>query len=96
MAGDGRYRSWRDRRGEEPAAAHGATSGPAAAGRERSRRHQVVYNMASREVLVPRLITPGRWAGRAADWDEPSWSMLGMEGGSGARWHLEIAIKKNV
>ena len=35
-------------------------------------------------------------AGLGADWDDPEWSMLDMGGyGSGARWHLEIAIKKN-
>ena len=34
--------------------------------------------------------------GRGADWDDPEWSMLDMGGyGSGARWHLELAIKKN-
>ncbi len=34
--------------------------------------------------------------GRGADWDDPEWSMLDMGSyGSGARWHLEIAIKKN-
>ena len=34
--------------------------------------------------------------GRQADWDDPNWSMLNMGGyGSGARWHLDIAIAKN-
>lgn len=34
--------------------------------------------------------------GQGADWDDPDWSMLQMGNyGSGARWHLEIAIKKN-
>jgi ankyrin repeat protein len=34
--------------------------------------------------------------GQGADWDDPEWSMLNMGNyGSGARWHLEIAIKKN-
>jgi len=34
--------------------------------------------------------------GRAADWDDPSWPMLDMGGyGSGARWHLEIAVDRN-
>ena len=34
--------------------------------------------------------------GQGADWDDPEWSMLQMGNyGSGARWHLEIAIKKN-
>src|SRR5262249_35074701 len=31
--------------------------------------------------------------GRAKDWDDPEWSMLAMGGyGSGARWHLNVAI----
>ena len=35
-------------------------------------------------------------AGRQADWKDPNWSMLSMGNyGSGARWHLEIAVKKN-
>jgi uncharacterized protein len=35
-------------------------------------------------------------AGRKADWDNPDWSMLDMGGyGNGARWHLELAVKKN-
>lgn len=34
--------------------------------------------------------------GRQADWDDPNWSMLNMGPyGSGARWHLDIAVKKN-
>lgn len=34
--------------------------------------------------------------GRAADWDDPDWPMLDMGGyGSGARWHLWIAIENN-
>lgn len=35
-------------------------------------------------------------AGRQADWEDPNWSMLNMGPyGSGARWHLDIALKKN-
>lgn len=35
-------------------------------------------------------------AGKKADWDDPSWSMLAMGGyGNGARWHLELAINNN-
>ena len=35
-------------------------------------------------------------AGRQADWDDPNWSMLNMGGyGSGARWHLDIAVARN-
>jgi ankyrin repeat protein len=34
--------------------------------------------------------------GRKADWDDPNWPMLDMGGyGSGARWHLELAVKNN-
>jgi uncharacterized protein len=34
--------------------------------------------------------------GRAADWDDPAWSMLGQGGyGDGARWHLWIAEREN-
>ena len=34
--------------------------------------------------------------GRAADWDDPEWSMLSQGGyGSGARWHLWIAVKND-
>src|SRR5262245_29483020 len=35
-------------------------------------------------------------AGRPADWDDPEWHMLDQGGyGSGARWHLRVAIEKN-
>ena len=35
-------------------------------------------------------------AGRRADWDDPEWHMLDMGGyGSGARWHLRIAVENN-
>ena len=35
-------------------------------------------------------------AGHGADWDDPEWTMLDMGGyGSGARWHLRIAVEKN-
>jgi ankyrin repeat protein len=35
-------------------------------------------------------------AGREADWKDPNWSMLSMGNyGSGARWHLEIAVRNN-
>ena len=35
-------------------------------------------------------------AGRGTDWDDPNWSMLGMGGyGSGAHWHLNIAVREN-
>jgi ankyrin repeat protein len=35
-------------------------------------------------------------AGRSADWDDPEWSMLNMGPyGSGAHWHLNIAVRNN-
>ncbi len=35
-------------------------------------------------------------AGRRADWDDPEWHMLDQGGyGSGARWHLRVAVEKN-
>jgi ankyrin repeat protein len=35
-------------------------------------------------------------AGRQADWDDPEWTMINMGGyGTGARWHLEAAVKRN-
>jgi ankyrin repeat protein len=35
-------------------------------------------------------------AGRRADWDDPEWHMLDQGGyGSGARWHLRIAVENN-
>lgn len=34
--------------------------------------------------------------GRQADWEDPNWPMLNMGPyGSGARWHLDLAVKKN-
>jgi ankyrin repeat protein len=34
--------------------------------------------------------------GRRADWDDPEWHMLDQGGyGSGARWHLRVAVEKN-
>jgi len=35
-------------------------------------------------------------AGKREDWNDPEWSMIGMGGyGSGARWHLAIAVRNN-
>ncbi len=35
-------------------------------------------------------------AGRKSDWDDPEWPMLDMGGyGSGAYWHLRVAIRNN-
>ncbi len=60
---------------------------------------QVVYNIGfSGNVLwFLKLIYARAVAlGRRADWEDPNWSMLGMGGyGSGARWHLDIAVKHN-
>jgi len=34
--------------------------------------------------------------GRKPDWDDPEWTMLDMGGyGSGARWHLDVAVKND-
>jgi len=60
---------------------------------------QVVYNMGFHgrvlwflEMIYDRAVQ----LGRKADWDDPEWPMLDMGGyGSGARWHLDIAIKNN-
>src|SRR4029453_8130338 len=60
---------------------------------------QVVYNIHFRgEILwfMKLLYEHSVRAGRKADWDDPHWSMLNMGNyGSGARWHLGIAIKNN-
>jgi ankyrin repeat protein len=60
---------------------------------------QVVYNIHFRgDVLwLLRLIYDRSVAlGRKADWDDPDWRMLDMGGyGSGARWHLNIAVRDN-
>ncbi|MFO1498259.1 MAG: hypothetical protein U1G07_07700 [Verrucomicrobiota bacterium] len=60
---------------------------------------QVVYDLHFRgEILwFMRLIHASSVkAGRGRDWQDPDWSMLNMgRYGSGARWHLEIALKKN-
>ena len=60
---------------------------------------QVVYNIHFRgDVLwFLRLMYERSIAlGRKADWDDPEWRMLDMGGyGSGARWHLNIAIRDN-
>jgi ankyrin repeat protein len=60
---------------------------------------QVIYNIHFRgdvlwfaKLMYERAIQ----LGRKADWDDPSWSMLSQGTyGNGARWHLEIAIKKD-
>ena len=58
---------------------------------------QVIYNIHfSGKVLwfLEAAYEHSRRHGRAADWNDPEWRMFGMGGyGSGARWHLEIAIE---
>src|SRR5262245_1273172 len=60
---------------------------------------QVIYNIGFRgDVLwFLRLIYDRSVAlGRKQDWDDPEWRMLDMGGyGSGARWHLDLAIRDN-
>lgn len=60
---------------------------------------QVVYNIHFRgKVLwyLKLIYEFAARAGRQSDWDDPEWHMLDMGGyGSGARWHLEIAVKNN-
>ncbi|MGI8499221.1 MAG: ankyrin repeat domain-containing protein [Gemmatimonadaceae bacterium] len=60
---------------------------------------QVIYNIAFRgDVLwfLELIHAQAMKLGRQSDWEDPNWSMLDMGGyGSGARWHLDIAIKNN-
>jgi ankyrin repeat protein len=60
---------------------------------------QLIYNIGFRgDVLwFLRLIYDRSVAlGRKQDWDDPEWRMLDMGGyGSGARWHLDLAIRDN-
>ena len=59
--------------------------------------NQVIYNLHLNgrvlwwlELIHERTVA----IGRGADWDDPEWPFLDMGGyGSGARWHLDIAIK---
>lgn len=61
--------------------------------------NQVLYNIHfNGKVLwyLERIHAHSLRLGRAKDWDDPEWMMLGMGGyGSGARWHLEIAVDRN-
>ena len=47
--------------------------------------------------VVPRHdLRHSRRLGRGADWADPEWQMLDMGGyGSGARWHLDVAVEHN-
>lgn len=60
---------------------------------------QVVYNIHFRgEALWYLKLMHARalQLGRDADWRDPAWQMLSMGNyGSGARWHLEIALKND-
>lgn len=60
---------------------------------------QVVYNIGfNGNVLwfLETIYEHSRRTGRAADWTDSEWPMLGMGGyGSGARWHLSHAIEHN-
>jgi ankyrin repeat protein len=60
---------------------------------------QVVYNIHfNGRVLwfLETIYQHSRRRGREKDWDDPEWKMLDMGGyGSGARWHLDIAVEHN-
>ncbi|MES2525349.1 MAG: ankyrin repeat domain-containing protein, partial [Gemmatimonadota bacterium] len=60
---------------------------------------QVVYNIGfhgDAGWFLERIHARAIALGRQADWDDPDWSMLDMGGyGSGARWHLERAVKND-
>ncbi len=59
---------------------------------------QVIYDIAfGTDALWYLCVAHARAVklGRGADWDDPEWRMLDMGGyGSGARWHLELAIDR--
>ena len=60
---------------------------------------QVIYNIAFHGKILWWLKLMYEFslkAGRRADWDDPEWHMLDQGGyGSGARWHLRVAVEKN-
>jgi ankyrin repeat protein len=60
---------------------------------------QVVYNIHfNGKVLwfLDMIHEHSRRLGRDADWTDPEWKMLDMGGyGSGARWHLDVAVEHN-
>lgn len=60
---------------------------------------QVVYNIHfNGKVLwfLETIYEHSRRIGRETDWADPEWKMLDMGGyGSGARWHLDIAVEHN-
>ncbi|HSO76607.1 MAG TPA: ankyrin repeat domain-containing protein, partial [Blastocatellia bacterium] len=60
---------------------------------------QVIYNIHFRGNVLWFLELMYEFsikAGRHTDWSDPDWPMIGMGPyGSGARWHLDIAVKRN-
>jgi ankyrin repeat protein len=60
---------------------------------------QVIYNIAFHGKILWWLKLMYEFsvkAGRRAHWDDPEWHMLDQGGyGSGARWHLRVAVKNN-
>ncbi len=60
---------------------------------------QVIYNIHFRGEILWYLELMHEFslkAGRKEDWDDPEWHMLDMGAyGSGARWHLGIAVEHN-
>lgn len=60
---------------------------------------QVVYNIHFRGAVLwflKLIYDQAVKLGRQADWNDPDWSMLDMGAyGSGARWHLNLALKYN-
>lgn len=57
---------------------------------------QVIYDLHFRGDVQWFLELMYEFAPRRSDWDDPEWRMLDMGNyGSGARWHLHIAIERN-
>jgi ankyrin repeat protein len=60
--------------------------------------NQVIYNISfGPDVLwyLQRAYARSVELGRASVWDDPEWEMIAMGGyGTGARWHLELAIDR--
>jgi ankyrin repeat protein len=104
MAGDSRYTPFVGvcGEGEEDRPPHPHRDALARLFLDRGADHydnQVVYNIHFHGRVLWSLELMYEYSlklGRAADWDDPTWSMLAMGGyGDGARWHLWIAIDKN-
>lgn len=60
---------------------------------------QVIYNIHFHRIVLWYLELMYEFsvkAGHKADWEDPEWHMLDMGNyGSGARWHLQIAVQEN-